>query len=151
VRDGGGSGASGGSGAGGGSGGGIGGANGGGGGGGGAAREMRTTVVDLLGSGDGSSALLEAARCWGDGTAGHPTTGATTPRQLEAWMSSRGSMLPNTEVTVVFGRHFHLAGYPPWQLHKTEIYHVSSLWRFSRKGLAEVLRKYSKVSQRFGK
>ena len=79
------------------------------------------------------------------------TDATITPSQLEEWMSARGSMLPNVEVTVVFGRHFHVSGYPPWQLHKTELYHVSSLWNFSRKALTNVLQKYSKVSQRFGK
>lgn len=83
-------------------------------GGGGSAAAMRFTVVDLLAGGDGSSSLLEAARCWGDGEAGNAATGATTPGQLEAWMSARGALLPSTEVTVVFGPHFHLAGYPPW-------------------------------------
>lgn len=115
------------------------------------ATEMRTTVVDLLVGGDGSLALCEAARRWGEGEAGELETGATTPSQLEAWMATKGALLPAVDVTVVFGKHFHLAGYPPWQLHKTEIYHVQSLRCFDRKGLAEVLRKYSKVSQRFGK
>ena len=137
---------------------------------------MRSTTVDLLGGGDGQSALLEAARCWNDdddggggggevkkstistkktnttkNDGGGPPADIITPSQLEEWMTTRGAMLPSIEVTVVFGRHFHVSGYPPWQLHKTELYHVSSLWSFSRKGLTNVLRKYSKVSQRFGK
>jgi len=37
------------------------------------------------------------------------------------------------------------------QLHKTEIYHAPSLRRFLREDLGDVLRRYSKVSQRFGK
>jgi len=88
---------------------------------------MRTTVVDLLGGGDGSAALLSAARSWASGEAGDVATGATSPAALEAWMDAHGSMLPNTEVTVVFGRNFHLAGYPAWQLHKSEIYQAGWL------------------------
>ena len=66
-------------------------------------------------------------------------------------MEARGSMLPNVDVTVVFGRHFHLSGYPPWQLHKAEMYHRRSLRGFTKKSLGEILRRYAGVSQRFGR
>ena len=88
----------------------------------------------------------------GDGDArASDARGPTTPAALEAWMEARGSMLPNVDVTVVFGRHFHLSGYPPWQLHKAEMYHRRSLRGFTRKSLGEILRRYAGVSQRFGR
>ena len=79
--------------------------------------------MDLLCGGDGGAALVDAARRWGEGNGdgdgdgdawASDARGPTTPAALEAWMEARGSMLPNVDVTVVFGRHFHLSGYPPW-------------------------------------
>ena len=52
---------------------------------------------------------------------------------------------------MVFGKHFHLAGYPPWQLHKTEMYRRRSLSTFSRTKFGDVLREYAGVSKRHGK
>ena len=70
----------------------------------------------------------------GDGDArASDARGPATPAALEAWMEARGSMLPNVDVTVVFGRHFHLSGYPPWQLHKAEMYHRRSLRGFTKR------------------
>ena len=122
--------------------------------------ESVTTTVDLLCGGDGGAALVDAARRWGEGNGdgdgdgdarASDARGPTTPAALEAWMEARGSMLPNVDVTVVFGRHFHLSGYPPWQLHKAEMYHRRSLRGFTRKSLGEILRRYAGVSQRFGR
>ena len=129
--------------------------------------ESATTTVDLLWGGDGGAALVDAARRWGEGNGDNwdgdgdgdeggdagasDARGPTTPAALEAWMEARGSMLPNVDVTVVFGRHFHLSGYPPWQMHKAEIYHRPSLRGFTRKSLGEILRRYAGVSQRFGR
>ena len=91
------------------------------------AQTHASTTVDLLrAESDGAAALLDAARRWGKPAgplgvvAGDPETGETSVAQLEAWMAANGSLLPVVEVTVVFGKHFHLAGYPPWQLHKAE-------------------------------
>ena len=116
-----------------------------------------STTVDLLRAGDGAAALLDAARRWGEPAgplgvvAGDPETGETSVAQLEAWMAANGSLLPVVEVTVVFGKHFHLAGYPPWQLHKTEMYRRRSLSTFSRTKFGDVLREYAGVSKRHGK
>ena len=116
-----------------------------------------STTVDLLRAGDGAAALLDAARRWGEPAgplgvvAGDPETGETSVAQLEAWMAANGSLLPVVEVTVVFGKHFHLAGYPPWQLHKTEIYRRRSLSTFSRTKFGDLLREYAGVSKRHGK
>ena len=113
--------------------------------------------MDLLRAGDGAAALLDAARRWGEPAgplgvvAGDPETGETSVAQLEAWMAANGSLLPVVEVTVVFGKHFHLAGYPPWQLHKTEMYRRRSLSTFSRTKFGDVLREYAGVSKRHGK
>lgn len=116
-----------------------------------------STTVDLLRAGDGAAALLDAARRWGEPAgplgivAGDPETGETSVALLEAWMAANGSLLPVVEVTVVFGKHFHLAGYPPWQLHKTEMYRLRSLSTFSRRKFGDVLREYAGVSKRHGK
>ena len=121
------------------------------------AQTHASTTVDLLRAGDGAAALLDAARRWGEPAgplgvvAGDPETGETSVAQLEAWMAANGSLLPVVEVTVVFGKHFHLAGYPPWQLHKTEMYRRRSLSTFSRTKFGDVLREYAGVSKRHGK
>ena len=121
------------------------------------AQTHASTTVDLLRAGDGAAALLDAARRWGEPAgplgvvAGDPETGETSVAQLEAWMAANGSLLPVVEVTVVFGKHFHLAGYPPWQLHKTEMYRRRSLSTFSRTKFGDLLREYAGVSKRHGK
>lgn len=114
------------------------------------------TTVDLLRGGDGGAALLEAARVMtrdvtrnGDSLSNEDSI---TPRELEAWMERTGRRLPAVDLAIVFGKHFHASAYPPWQLHRAEIYHVDGgLWGFTRKGLRRVLRRYSKTAQRFGK
>ena len=114
-----------------------------------------TTTVDLLRGGDGRAALLEAARRWRDekqdrdgkqdrnGVAPSGSDDSITPRELEAWMERTGRLLPAVDLAIVFGKHFHASAYPPWQLHRAEIYHVDrGLWGFTRKGLRRVLRRY---------
>ena len=54
-------------------------------------------------------------------------------------------------VAVVFGKHFHLSGYPAWQMHRAEIYHRRDLRGFDREGLREILRRYANVSKRHGR
>ena len=83
--------------------------------------------------------------------AGDPAPGGTTPVQIERWLSENKKLLPPVDVLVVFGRHFHVAGYPPWQLHKCEMYHRGSFGLFTRKELRRVLREYGRVSKRNGK
>jgi hypothetical protein len=139
--------------------------------------ERSLTTVDLLGCGDGAAGLLECARRWGDETDGaliasatekqhgkparvepapgpNPNTshtGPTTPAQIERWLDTNNALLPAVDVLVVFGPHFHVAGYPPWQLHKAEMYHRRSIGFFTRDGLREVLSKYAGVSKRNGR
>ena len=123
----------------------------------GTAETHMSMTVDLLRAGDGAAALLDAARRWGEPAgplgvvAGDSETGVTSVAQLEAWMAANRSLLPVVEVTVVFGKHFHLAGYPPWQLNKTEIYRRRSLSTFSRTKFGDLLREYAGVSKRHGK
>ena len=83
--------------------------------------------------------------------AGDPETGRTSPEELERWMLANGSLLPSTEVTVAFGKDFHLAGYPPWQLHETELYHRRSLRAFTRRDFLALLSAYAGVRKRNGK
>ena len=139
--------------------------------------ERSLTTVDLLGCGDGAAGLLECARRWGDETDGaliasatekqhgkparvepapgpNPNTShtaPTTPAQIERWLDTNNALLPAVDVLVVFGPHFHVAGYPPWQLHKAEMYHRRSIGFFTRDGLREVLSKYAGVSKRNGR
>ena len=121
--------------------------------------------------------MLECARRWGDETDGaliasatekqhgkparvEPAPGSnpntshtapTTPAQIERWLDTNNALLPAVDVLVVFGPHFHVAGYPPWQLHKAEMYHRRSIGFFTRDGLREVLSKYAGVSKRNGR
>lgn len=50
----------------------------------------------------------------------------------------------------VFGRTFTLAGYPPWSIRFSEIYHMGELTDFTRRKLTDALQRYCKTPQRFG-
>jgi undecaprenyl pyrophosphate synthase len=50
----------------------------------------------------------------------------------------------------VFGRTFSLAGYPPWSIRFSEIYHMGELTDFTRRKLTDALQRYCKTPQRFG-
>ena len=53
-------------------------------------------------------------------------------------------------VLQVFGNHFSLAGYPPWPIRVTEMYHMGQLSRISLKHLENKFLRYSRTMQRFG-
>ena len=116
-------------------------------------RREVSVCVDLLRGGDGGVGLLDAARRWGEVAedAGDGSRGTGPVARLERWMDRRGSLLPAADVAVVFGKHFHLSGYPAWQMHRAEIYHRRDLRGFDREGLREILRRYANVSKRHGK
>ncbi len=48
------------------------------------------------------------------------------------------------------GKAFTLAGFPPWLLRFSELYHLGALEAVTLRQLARTLRKYSNVTQRFG-
>ena len=50
----------------------------------------------------------------------------------------------------VFGNHFSLAGYPPWPIRVTEMYHMGQLSRVSHKHMEDTFLRYSRTMQRFG-
>ena len=116
-------------------------------------RREVSVCVDLLRGGDGGAGLLDAARRWGEVAedAGDGLRGTGPVARLERWMDRRGSLLPAADVAVVFGKHFHLSGYPAWQMHRAEIYHRRDLRGFDREGLREILRRYANVSKRRGR
>ena len=101
--------------------------------------ESVTTTVDLLWAETaarrrGRRAAMGRGNGTGWGRDARATPGRRPPRSRRGWRRG-GACLPNVDVTVVFGRHFHLSGYPPWQLHKAEMYHRRSLRGFTRKSL----------------
>ena len=109
------------------------------------------------------AALLEAARRWRDEKQdrdgkqdrnGVPVRGVTFDHAAGAggMDGADGSASSGGGSGGVFGKRHHASAYPPWQLHRAEIYHVDrGLWGFTRKGLRRILRRYSKTAQRFGK
>ena len=50
----------------------------------------------------------------------------------------------------VFGKSFTLAGYPPWPLRATEMYHMGRLEDVSVRLLQQTLHAYCSTAQRFG-
>jgi hypothetical protein len=50
----------------------------------------------------------------------------------------------------VFGPVLTMAGYPPWPLRFSEIYHMGRLAGMTRQALRQALRRYCRTSQRFG-
>lgn len=50
----------------------------------------------------------------------------------------------------VCGQAFTTAGFPPWMLRFSELYHLGSLATVTDRQLSRALQKYSNVSQRFG-
>lgn len=51
----------------------------------------------------------------------------------------------------VYGEVLTLAAFPPWLLRFSEIYHAGQLSSFTRAKLHNILWKYCRTSQRFGR
>ena len=103
--------------------------------------ESVTTTVDLLCGGDGGAALVDAARRWGEGNG--TGTGTGTPgramRGANHTRRARGVDGGAGEHAAQRGRDGGVRAtlpplrYPPWQLHKAEMYHRRSLRGFHEK------------------
>lgn len=50
----------------------------------------------------------------------------------------------------VFGETLTLAGYPPWTVRFSEIYHMGDLAHVTQRQLTGALQRYCRTSQRFG-
>ncbi|CAB4394322.1 unnamed protein product [Rhizophagus irregularis] len=59
--------------------------------------------------------------------------------------------IPEPQLLISFSSRIDLDGFPPWQIHLTEIFHVPDNPNFSYSIFLQGLRKYSKCNQRFGK
>ncbi|KAK9825672.1 hypothetical protein WJX81_000822 [Elliptochloris bilobata] len=57
---------------------------------------------------------------------------------------------PETELILVFGPAFTLAGFPPWRLRLAEVYHLGALRALTPLRFEGVLRRYRRTHQRFG-
>ncbi|KAK9915644.1 hypothetical protein WJX75_002087 [Coccomyxa subellipsoidea] len=75
-----------------------------------------------------------------------------TPAELDAQMASLAgpAAVREPDLVLVFGRTFSLAGYPPWSIRFSEIYHMGELTDFTRRKLTDALQRYCKTPQRFG-
>ncbi|CAL8470427.1 g9969 [Coccomyxa elongata] len=75
-----------------------------------------------------------------------------TPADLDAQIArlAGDAAVREPDLILVFGKTFTLAGYPPWPIRFSEIYHMGELATFSRADFCDALRRYCKTSQRFG-
>lgn len=73
-----------------------------------------------------------------------------------AWLSNRlhqsslSAAMAEPELLLVFGRSFTLAGYAPWPLRSTEMYHMGRLKDITVCLLHHTLQQYCNTAQRFG-
>ena len=120
----------------------------------------RQTTVDVLEAGDGAAAWLDAVDRRRDAIAAADASGSDasssrppphTVESLERHARDTNRHLPNVDLLIVFGEHFHLAGYPAWQTWKTEIYRERSARGFTRERFESLLRRYANTARRFGR
>jgi hypothetical protein len=121
----------------------------------------RQTTVDVLEAGDGAAAWLDAvdrrrdAIAAADASVGSDASSSRPPphtvESLERHARDTNRHLPNVDLLIVFGEHFHLAGYPAWQTWKTEIYRERSARGFTRERFESLLRRYANTARRFGR
>lgn len=50
----------------------------------------------------------------------------------------------------VFGKVFSLAGFPPWPVRFSEMYHLGELQEATPQKILNALQRYCRTSQRFG-
>lgn len=77
-----------------------------------------------------------------------PATAAWLQSKLQDKCQSAALQVP--DLMLVFGRTFSLAGYPPWPIRVTEIYHMGRLSQVSDSLLQNTWHQYSRTVQRFG-
>lgn len=104
------------------------------------------TQVHCLSWENGRRALVEAARniCLKD---------IDTPSRRKDISSNLTTLTncPDPELVVCFGSGYSLVGFSPWHIHLSEIVFQESHHNYQLCHFMEVLEKYSKCEQRFGK
>jgi hypothetical protein len=77
----------------------------------------------------------------------------SAPATLRSWLQHASGRLAALEpdMVLVFGAAFTLAGYPPWAVRVSQIYHMGPLASVTSSKLDAVMRKFSMTKQRFGR
>jgi len=109
-------------------------------------------TICLFSREDGQEDIVLAARKLAEDVAkGDLKVDDVNETRLEANLGSANKGLPDPEVLLRFGLAHSNQGYPPWQIHNSEIHDIDTHHGISPSDFLKVLLKYSRCEQRFGR